>query len=195
MRRKSFEGMACPIARSLEQVGEWWSMLILRDAFAGHLAVRRLPAEPRHRAGHADPAAECAGRERAPGTPALQRAAAAGRVPADRRAARDFAPVLIAMLAWGNRHFAPEGETLADRRQPDRRARRPDAGRPGQRPAADGTRFHRRRRAGRHRDHAPPAGARQSAARRGRGGSPMTRRPHGIRGVPVGSGADDCDRP
>ena len=24
----------------------------------------------------------------------------------------DFAPVLLAMLAWGNRHFAPEGETL-----------------------------------------------------------------------------------
>ena len=35
MQRKSFADMACPIARSLEQVGEWWSMLILRDAFAG----------------------------------------------------------------------------------------------------------------------------------------------------------------
>ena len=27
--------MPCPIARSLERVGEWWSILILRDAFAG----------------------------------------------------------------------------------------------------------------------------------------------------------------
>ena len=35
MQRKSFDDMACPIARSLEHVGEWWSMLILRDAFAG----------------------------------------------------------------------------------------------------------------------------------------------------------------
>jgi len=35
MQRKSFGDMACPIARSLEHVGEWWSMLILRDAFAG----------------------------------------------------------------------------------------------------------------------------------------------------------------
>ena len=35
MRRKSFGKMACPIARSLERVGEWWSMLILRDAFTG----------------------------------------------------------------------------------------------------------------------------------------------------------------
>ena len=35
MRRKSFEGQQCPIARSLERVGEWWSILILRDAFLG----------------------------------------------------------------------------------------------------------------------------------------------------------------
>ena len=27
--------MQCPIARSLERVGEWWSILILRDAFRG----------------------------------------------------------------------------------------------------------------------------------------------------------------
>src|SRR3954469_18978997 len=35
MQRTSFDAMPCPIARSLERVGEWWSMLILRDAFAG----------------------------------------------------------------------------------------------------------------------------------------------------------------
>ena len=35
MQRKSFAEMPCPIARSLERVGEWWSILILRDAFAG----------------------------------------------------------------------------------------------------------------------------------------------------------------
>ncbi|HMF59403.1 MAG TPA: helix-turn-helix domain-containing protein, partial [Vicinamibacterales bacterium] len=27
--------MRCPIARSLERVGEWWSILILRDALRG----------------------------------------------------------------------------------------------------------------------------------------------------------------
>ena len=32
MRRKSFSKMQCPVARSLERVGEWWSILILRDA-------------------------------------------------------------------------------------------------------------------------------------------------------------------
>src|SRR5436189_64800 len=36
MRRKSFQKMHCPIARSLERVGEWWSILILRDALHGY---------------------------------------------------------------------------------------------------------------------------------------------------------------
>ena len=35
MERKSFGRMQCPIARSLERVGEWWSILILRDALRG----------------------------------------------------------------------------------------------------------------------------------------------------------------
>src|SRR5690349_25030455 len=35
MKRTSFGSMPCPIARCLERVGEWWSILILRDAFAG----------------------------------------------------------------------------------------------------------------------------------------------------------------
>ena len=35
MRRKTFARMNCSIARALEAVGEWWSMLILREAFMG----------------------------------------------------------------------------------------------------------------------------------------------------------------
>ena len=35
MRRSSFEDMNCSIARSLEVIGEWWTLLILRDAFLG----------------------------------------------------------------------------------------------------------------------------------------------------------------
>src|SRR5262252_3806650 len=35
MQHKSFENVPCPIARSLARVGEWWSMLILRDALHG----------------------------------------------------------------------------------------------------------------------------------------------------------------
>ena len=35
MKAKSFADMQCSIARSLEQVGPWWSMLIIRDAMMG----------------------------------------------------------------------------------------------------------------------------------------------------------------
>src|SRR6266576_6288039 len=35
MRRASFTHMPCSIAQSLEIIGEWWTLLILRDAFLG----------------------------------------------------------------------------------------------------------------------------------------------------------------
>jgi DNA-binding HxlR family transcriptional regulator len=35
MKRKTFEDDACPVARSLEAIGDTWSMLIVRQAFAG----------------------------------------------------------------------------------------------------------------------------------------------------------------
>ena len=35
MRRKSFQKRACPIGRSLERAGEWWSILIIRDGLNG----------------------------------------------------------------------------------------------------------------------------------------------------------------
>lgn len=35
MRRKTFARMNCSIARALELVGEWWTIIILREAFLG----------------------------------------------------------------------------------------------------------------------------------------------------------------
>src|ERR1700732_1229631 len=35
VERKSFSDMRCSVAQCLEVVGEWWSMLIVRDAFLG----------------------------------------------------------------------------------------------------------------------------------------------------------------
>jgi DNA-binding HxlR family transcriptional regulator len=35
MKRTSFENAECPLARSLEAVGDAWSVLIVREAFAG----------------------------------------------------------------------------------------------------------------------------------------------------------------
>jgi DNA-binding HxlR family transcriptional regulator len=108
MQRKSFGNMQCPVARSLERVGEWWSILILRDAFAGmtrfdefqkslniapNILTRRLTAlvdagmlERRLYCEH-PPRHEYVLTERG----------------------RDFRPVLISLQTWGNRHFAPEG--------------------------------------------------------------------------------------
>ena len=35
MKRKSFAEAPCPVARSLDAIGEWWSLLIVRDALMG----------------------------------------------------------------------------------------------------------------------------------------------------------------
>jgi DNA-binding HxlR family transcriptional regulator len=35
VERKSFSNMHCSVAQCLEVVGEWWSLLIVRDAFLG----------------------------------------------------------------------------------------------------------------------------------------------------------------
>ena len=35
VKRTSFAGDGCPIARSLEVIGDWWSLLIIRDAQLG----------------------------------------------------------------------------------------------------------------------------------------------------------------
>src|SRR6266852_1309730 len=111
MQRKSFGEMQCPIARSLERVGEWWSMLIVRDALHGltrfdefqkslgiapNMLTRRLNALiesgllERHRYSERPPRDEYLLTERG----------------------RDFRPVVLSLLAWGNRHFAPEGASV-----------------------------------------------------------------------------------
>ena len=35
VKRTSFERRECPIARSLDAIGDWWSLLIIRDALLG----------------------------------------------------------------------------------------------------------------------------------------------------------------
>ena len=108
MRRTNFSEMACPVARGLERVGEWWSILILRDAFHGltrfdqfqkslgiapNMLTRRLAElveqgllEKRRYQDH----------------PPRDEYVLTAR-------GHDFWPVLIALMDWGNRNFAPEG--------------------------------------------------------------------------------------
>jgi DNA-binding HxlR family transcriptional regulator len=111
MQRKRFGNMKCPIARSLDRVGEWWSILILRDAFYGlrrfdefqkslgvapNILTRRLNALvdagllERRRYSQHPPRDEYVLTERG----------------------RDFHPILLTLAAWGNRHFAPEGAAV-----------------------------------------------------------------------------------
>lgn len=111
MQRTSFSGMQCPIARSLEHVGEWWSILILREAFNGrtrfdefrdtlgvapNILTRRLKA------------LVSAG--------LLERRRYCERPPRDEyvltERGRDFRPVMLSLMNWGNRHFAPEGPVV-----------------------------------------------------------------------------------
>src|SRR5258708_9139795 len=117
MQRKSFGNMQCPVARSLERVGEWWSILILRDAFAGmtrfdefqkslaiapNILTRRLTALVE--AGMLERRLYC---EHPPRHEYILT-----------ERGRDFRPVLISLQTWGNRHFAPEGLSvmLVDKR-------------------------------------------------------------------------------
>jgi DNA-binding HxlR family transcriptional regulator len=112
MQRTSFlsygcvERTSCPAARALESVGDWWSILILRDAFQGlskfdefeknlgisaNILARRLKhltAEglfERQRYNDHPPRFEYVLTDKG----------------------RDFYPVAIALFAWGNRNLAP----------------------------------------------------------------------------------------
>jgi DNA-binding HxlR family transcriptional regulator len=111
MQRKRFGNMPCPIARSLERVGEWWSMLILRDALHGMTRFdefqKSLGIAPNMLARRLDALVEAG---------LLERRRYSERPPRDEYVltarGRDFRPVLIALMAWGNRHFAPEGASV-----------------------------------------------------------------------------------
>ncbi|HEV3123287.1 MAG TPA: helix-turn-helix domain-containing protein [Candidatus Dormibacteraeota bacterium] len=108
MRRTSFAGMQCSVARTLEIVGEWWTILILRDAFCG---VRRFDDFQRR-----------SGIARNILTDRLQTLVDSGILERRRYQERperfeyrltekgkDLYPVVIGLLRWGDR-WATEGE-------------------------------------------------------------------------------------
>ena|SRR5215469_18230792 len=111
MQRKSFADMQCPIARSLEHVGEWWSILILRDALRGarrfdefqsNLAIA--PNMLTRRLNSLVDSGLLERRRYSVRPPRYE------YVPTER--AHDFLPVLWMLISWGNKHFAPEGPSL-----------------------------------------------------------------------------------
>ena len=111
MRRTSFEGMHCSIARTLDVVGEWWSLLIVRDAFLG---VKRFD--------------DFQARLEIPRNTLTQRLKylvdneILERVPYQdhpprfeyrlSERGRDLADVITSLRQWGDRWAAPEGDPL-----------------------------------------------------------------------------------
>ncbi len=105
MRRKTFARMNCSIARALDLVGEWWTMLIMREAFLGtrrfhdfqqNLGIARNILSARLK--------------KLVARGILERIAApdGGRRLEYRLTdkGRDFFPVLMALMQWGDRWVA-----------------------------------------------------------------------------------------
>jgi len=103
--------MHCSVAQCLEVVGEWWSMLILRDVFLGvsrfddfqqRLGISRNILN--QRLGHLVEAGVLA-KVRYSDHPPRYDYRLTGK-------GRDLWPVLTAMRQWGDRHAAPDGPPL-----------------------------------------------------------------------------------
>jgi len=106
----------CPCAATVAVVGEWWSILILRDAMQGFtrfdqfqrslgIAPNMLTRRLRHLTG-----AGIFERRLYSARPARHEYVLTAK-------GRDFFPVIAVMVAWGNRHLARSGPSLllADR--------------------------------------------------------------------------------
>lgn len=111
MQRKSLTRDECPIARSLERVGEWWSILIMRDALQGLRRFdefsRSLGIAPNMLTRRLNALVEAGMLERRPYS---ERPPRDEYVPTAK--GEDFRMVLMSLVAWGNRHYAEEGTSV-----------------------------------------------------------------------------------
>jgi DNA-binding HxlR family transcriptional regulator len=111
MHRANLAELECSLARTLQIVGEWWALLVLRDICFGwnrfeeihaHLGIARNILKAR-----LDTLVEqgMVQRQRY-----QQRPDRYEYVPTDK--AIDFVPALLALVAWGDRWTAPDGPPL-----------------------------------------------------------------------------------
>jgi DNA-binding HxlR family transcriptional regulator len=117
MRRTSLKTANCPVARSLDVIGDWWSLLLVRDAFRGlhrfsqfqkSLGLARNILTVRLRTLVADGIMEL--------VPAADGSAYQDYVLTEK--GRALLPVLVALRQWGMANFpdgAPWGTQLIDR--------------------------------------------------------------------------------
>jgi DNA-binding HxlR family transcriptional regulator len=111
MERKSFAGMDCSVAQCLEVVGEWWSLLIVRDVFLGvhryEDFLRRLGISRNILQVRLASLVEAG---------VLDRVQYSERPPRHEyrltQKGRDLWPVLMTMRAWGDRYGAPKGPPI-----------------------------------------------------------------------------------
>jgi DNA-binding HxlR family transcriptional regulator len=112
MKRKSFGEMQCPIARTLERVGDWWSLLILRNAMFGATRFDEfrtgLGISPNILSRRLKQLVESGIMER--------RVQEGPPLRVDyvlTEEGRAFQPVLLLLNSFGNRLYAPEGEAAS----------------------------------------------------------------------------------
>ncbi|MBQ0711052.1 MULTISPECIES: helix-turn-helix domain-containing protein [unclassified Ochrobactrum] len=108
VRKKSLKGDYCPSARALDVIGDWWSLLIVREAFDGvtrfsafqrNLGIARNILSDRLRKLTAEEIMESVPDPNG-GAHQEYRLTAKGR---------DLLPVVVALRQWGETHlFAPE---------------------------------------------------------------------------------------
>lgn len=111
MKRTDFTDMFCPIARSLGRVGEWWSILILREAMYGATRFdefeKNLKIAPNMLARRLSDLVAAG---------LLERRQYCARPPRFEyvltEAGAAFQPVLLAFVKWGNDYFSPEGPSV-----------------------------------------------------------------------------------
>jgi DNA-binding HxlR family transcriptional regulator len=109
MRRTSFADMSCSIARSLDVIGEWWTLLIVREAFFG---TRRFGEFQTHLGIAPNVLAQRLGRLVEHGVLEVTTESQSGRALDYRLTSkgRDLFPVIVALVQWGDRHEAgPQG--------------------------------------------------------------------------------------
>lgn len=111
MKHPRFQNMGCPVASSLEHIGEWWNVLILRDAFYGlsrfqqfqeslgissNILTRRLNVLVTAQL--------------------LEKQLYNDRPPRYdyvlTPSGRAFRPVMLTLMAWGNTWYSPDGQSV-----------------------------------------------------------------------------------
>ena len=101
----------CPVARALDSVGQWWNILILREAMYGLTRFdefeKSLQIAPTMLTRRLKSLVEVGVLERRQYS---ERPARYEYILTD--AGRDFRSVIVTLYAWSNRHLAPEGAAV-----------------------------------------------------------------------------------